>query len=80
MLLQIKKLGDIPVRVKPHERLNLAIGIIYHADLDEIPAKEILTELKSQNVVDAKSIISKRNGQKIKTNLWKLTVNQPQLP
>lgn len=70
MLLQIKKLGDdIPARAKPHERLNHSIGIIYDADLDEILAEEIFTELKSQNVVDVRRIISKRNGQEIKTNL-----------
>lgn len=71
---------DIPVIVKPHQKLNSSKGLIYCPDLIETSKEEILLELKEQNVVDLYKITRRDNGEIISTPLIVLTFSTPNLP
>lgn len=61
-LLKLQTFHDFPVRAEEHKNLNTSKGVIYSNDLRNIEEKEILEELKPQNVVEVRKILKKDNN------------------
>ena len=76
-LLQIQKLHNIPVSVSPHKTLNISKGTIYCDNIGNMTEREILDELKDQDVTEVYRI-KKRDGEE--TFLYILTFRRTTLP
>lgn len=80
-LIQIISLStDIKVEVKEHNSLNNTKGVIYCNDLRGIPEKEILSELKQQNVIEVQKILKKEGESLIETGLIIIVFSLSKLP
>ncbi|KAF2891465.1 hypothetical protein ILUMI_14708, partial [Ignelater luminosus] len=66
-ICQMQTLGGQPITVVPHERLNYTKGIISHRDLLNCSVDEIAEALSEDGVVEAKLMITKRNGVSVNT-------------
>ena len=70
--------ADFPVTVTPHKSLNSCKGVIRSRDLANCPLDQIIHFV--DNVIDAKRIITKRDGKEIPTNTIILTFDIPKTP
>ena len=70
--------ADFPVTVTPHKSLNSCKGVIRTRDLVNCPLDQIIHFV--DNVIDAKRIITKRDGKEIPTNTIILTFDIPKTP
>lgn len=80
IILSTTLLGDFPVTVYPHERLNSSRGVIYCRDFLCCTDEEIIDGLKDQNVTDVRQIEKKFGVESRKTPLYILTFSQPTPP
>ncbi|KAF2901955.1 hypothetical protein ILUMI_04232 [Ignelater luminosus] len=79
-ICQMQTFGGQPITVVSHERLNYTKGIISHRDLLNCSVDEIAEALSEDGVVEAKRMITKRNGVSVNTALVLLTFNRIKLP
>ncbi|GBL67239.1 hypothetical protein AVEN_153457-1, partial [Araneus ventricosus] len=79
-LKTLNKLGEFPVETNAHKSLNYSRGVISELDLESVSESELINELKSQKVVEARRIKIKREGKLISTKHIILTFCTPQLP
>lgn len=79
-LLRATTFVNCPVAVCAHKTLNNRKGVIRSIDLKDCDEQEVIEELKSQGVVDAKRISVKRNGSVVRTGTLILTFALPSLP
>jgi hypothetical protein len=79
-LLKQTTFAMIPVKVTPHRTMNSCKGVIRDRDLAEMDPAELVEELKSVGVIDARNIIQNRNGTKTKTAAIVLTFARAILP
>ncbi|KAH8284469.1 hypothetical protein KR054_011791, partial [Drosophila jambulina] len=79
-LLKLKTFHDFPVNVEEHKTLNTSKGVIYSNDLRNIDEKEIVEELKPQNVIEVRKILKKNNNETTETGLIILTFSSIDLP
>ena len=80
ILATCSEMGSFVVSVEKHPTLNTCRGVISEPDLLFSTKEEILENLESQNVIDARRITIRRNGQVIPTKHIILTFNCPNLP
>ncbi|KAF2905621.1 hypothetical protein ILUMI_00559 [Ignelater luminosus] len=66
-ICQMQTFGGQPITVVPHERLNCTKGIISHRDLLNCSVDEIAEALSEDGVVEAKRMMTKRNGVSVNT-------------
>ncbi|KAK5644855.1 hypothetical protein RI129_006155 [Pyrocoelia pectoralis] len=79
-LESIKKLGQTPVTVTPHDKLNQSRGVITCRDLLNCTVEEIVEGMSSQNVIEARRIKTRRNGTLEDTASLILTFNKLTIP
>ena len=79
-LLAMKSFDNIPVIVEPHKTLNSSRGILRCQELKMCTEEEIIEELRSRNVYNAKKLQITKNQQRITTNTVCLTFSTPDLP
>ena len=79
-LLRSTSIVNVPVRIAPHKTLNFSKGVIRTRDLSMLSDAEISTELRSQGVTDVHNVTQKRDGVFVKTNVYFLTFDRPELP
>ena len=79
-LLNIKRFFDIPAKCTPHGSLNSSRGIIRCPDLAGVKEDEIVDELSTQNVIEARRIRVFRDGIQRDTNTIVLKFNTAILP
>lgn len=80
-LIQLISLSnEIKVEVKEHNYLNYTKGVIYSNGLRNISEEEILSELKTQNVMEIKKILKKEDNTLTETGLIILTFSLSKLP
>lgn len=80
-LIQLTTLNNtIEVDVTEHNSLNYTKGVIYCNDLRDISETDILTELKSQNVVEVRKIMKKAQDTLIESGLITLKFASLELP
>jgi len=80
-LIQLTTVNNtIEVEVTEHNSLNYTQGVIYSNDLRDISETDILTELKSQNVVEVRKIIKKAQDTRIESGLITLKFASLGLP
>ncbi|KAF8784767.1 hypothetical protein HNY73_010407 [Argiope bruennichi] len=72
--------GEFPVETYAHKSLNYCRGVISELDLESVSESELVSELKSQKVCEARRIKIKRNGQLIPTKHIILSFCALQLP
>ncbi|XP_064462125.1 uncharacterized protein LOC135372449 [Ornithodoros turicata] len=63
-----------------HKTLNTCRGVISLSELIDVPAEDILVNLKDQQVIDVRKIKSRRNNEYITTRNVILTFDTPVLP
>lgn len=73
-------LCGIPIKVEAHRSLNYTKGVITCRDFLNVDIEEIKTELKACNVVDARFLTTKRNGEIVNTASIVLTFQSLTLP
>ena len=71
----LRQIHNIEISYSCHRTINSSRGIIRYRedDLDELTDDEICSELAPQGVTCGKRFESKRNGQDIKLNTFRLT-------
>ncbi|KAH8397734.1 hypothetical protein KR215_010717, partial [Drosophila sulfurigaster] len=82
-LLKMQTFHIFPVHAEEHKTLNSSKGIIYSNDLRNIDEKDILDELKPQNVTNVRKILKKDNNdinKTTETGLIVLTFSTTTLP
>ena len=79
-LMKITRFHQTPAKCTPHGNLNRSRGIIRCPDLAGISEEEIVDELSSQNVSEARRISVWRDGVKKSTNTIVLTFRTAILP
>ena len=67
-------------RAYPHERLNTSKGVIRSRELALAKEEEMSTALGKQGVTNIKRITIRKGEEKIETNSYILTFNQPYIP
>jgi hypothetical protein len=76
----LKLLGSFPINVEIHKSLNSCKGVIYCKDLTNFDEKDILEELRKQNVTEVKCIMTRQEGVLKPSPLHILTFNSIELP
>ncbi|GBM54772.1 hypothetical protein AVEN_202278-1 [Araneus ventricosus] len=79
-LLSITKFGDIPITVSAHASLNYTRGVMSSDEFLMVSDAEFVSELEAQEVIAARRITLKRDGQIIPTRHVILTFDTPVLP
>lgn len=79
-LLKQTSFASVPVKVSPHRTMNSCKGVIRDRDLADMDREELINELKTVGVTDARNITQTRNGMKIKTAAVVLTFARAILP
>ena len=79
-LLNMTEFVGFKATCSPHTSLNYSKGILRCRELADCSEDEILTELKSQGVVNIKRFSSKRDGVETKTNTYLITFCTSTLP
>ena len=72
-------MSKIPVTISVYKLLNSNKGVISEPDLQYLPEKEILDNLKNQRVTDVHRITITRNNNKMPTKHIILVINFPKL-
>ena len=73
-------LGTFPISVQIHKTLNTSKGVIFCPDLVGLDEKEILDELKDQNVSEVRCIHTRKDGILKPSPLYILTFSTTVLP
>lgn len=73
-------IGTFFVSAQTHQSLNTTRGVISEQELLSSTKKELLTNLKDQNGIDARRITIRWNRQILPTKHFILTFNSPTLP
>ncbi|XP_067668245.1 uncharacterized protein [Haliotis asinina] len=81
-LMTSTKLADIPVTCSAHKTLNFSKGIIRDRDrsLADESIEEIVSELRSQGVIDATRFTYRKDGRVYPSNTYLLTFDTTTLP
>lgn len=58
------------IKVYPHEKLNMSKGMIRSQKLTLCSIEEIKTALKDRGVIEAKTVIVKKEGKQIETRTY----------
>ncbi|XP_071089286.1 uncharacterized protein [Haliotis cracherodii] len=81
-LMTSTKLADIPVTCSAHKTLNFCKGLIRDRDrsLADETIEEIVSELRSQGVIEAKRFTYRKDGRIFPSNTYLLTFDTTVLP
>ena len=79
-LLALKRFFDLPAKCTAHGALNSSRGVIRCPDLAGVDEEEIVTELSTQNVIEARRIRVFRDGVRRDTNTIVLKFKTAILP
>ena len=79
-LLALKRFFDLPAKCTTHGALNSSRGVIRCPDLAGVDEEEIVTELSTQNVIEARRIRVFRDGVRRDTNTIVLKFKTAILP
>lgn len=79
-LMSLKILGNLPIIVKPHTTLNTSKGIIYSRDLLNFSDEELLKEFESQNIINVKRIMTRKDKELVPSPMIALTFGSTILP
>ena len=80
-LLQVKKLGKVPVNIQPHTTMNQCKGTIFCDNIPKMTDEQILEEIKDQDVAEVYR--TKRRDDKnnlVSTSLFIITFDKTTLP
>ena len=79
-LLKIKSFHNSKCKIYAHERLNIFKGVIRNRELALATEEEIADTLGKQGVTNIRRVNIKKCGEKVETNTYIFTFNQPQIP
>jgi hypothetical protein len=79
-LLKLTSFANVPVKVSAHRSLNSCKGVIRSMDLAQMDPEELVSELQSQRVTEARNIFQNKDGYKRKTAAIVLTFASSTLP
>ena len=78
-LLKMKNFYNSKYKTYPHARLNISKGIIRSREL-ALATEEMAAAMEKQGVTNIRRVSIKKSSEKVETNTYILTFNQPQIP
>lgn len=79
-LLEIKNIGNTPVSIIPHPRLNITKGTINCPDLKNCTKEEIIENTADQKVTDILRLKKRINGELMETNTYIVSFKLTSIP
>ena len=79
-LLKIKNYHNSKCKTYANERLNISNGVIRSRELVLATEEEMAAALGKQGVTNIRRVNIKKGSEKVETNTYILTFNQPQIP
>ena len=79
-ILKMKTFHTTKSKAYPHEKLNISKGVISGRELALATEEWMSSALKKQGVTNIKRIFIRKREEKIETNTYIMTFNQPHIP